>query len=83
MIEQSLEDADLKGGGNVANHNPRETLACTFADTFTLPEYDPEFDRPAGTVVTGGSVTGYLRERTVEDIWTKSAVRLAESVVTI
>jgi hypothetical protein len=61
VIEQSLEDADLKGGGNVANHNPRETLTCTFAETFTLPEYDPEFDLPAGTVVTfGGSVSGYL-----------------------
>lgn len=61
VVEESSEDADLKGGGNVAAHNPRETVTCTFTETFTLPEYDPEFDLPAGSVVTfGGAVTGYL-----------------------
>ena len=61
VVEESSEDADLKGGGNVADRSPRETVTCTFTETFTLPEYDPEFDLPAGTVVTfGGSVTGFL-----------------------
>ena len=59
VIEDSFDEVDLKG--NVANRNPRDTVTCTFSETFTLTEDDPEFDLPAGTVVTnGGSVTGFL-----------------------
>ena len=59
VIEDSFDEVDLKG--QVADRNPRETVTCSFSQTFTLPEYDPEFDLPAGTVVTsGGSVTGFL-----------------------
>ncbi|MFZ5869607.1 MAG: hypothetical protein ACOYXW_03610 [Actinomycetota bacterium] len=53
-----------KGGGNVEARNPRETITCTFEETFTLEEDDPELGLPAGTVVTfSGSVTGYLTGR--------------------
>ena len=59
VIEESFDEVDLKG--NVVNRNPRETVTCAFSQTFTLTEDDPEFDLPAGTVVTsGGSVTGFV-----------------------
>jgi hypothetical protein len=55
---------DLKGGGNVAARNPRATMDCWFTETFTLDEYDEEFDLPAGTeVTTTGTVTAFLTGR--------------------
>jgi hypothetical protein len=55
------EPGGAKGGGNVAKHTKREMVTCTYGDTFTLTEYYPEFDLPAGTVVTfTGSVTGFI-----------------------
>jgi hypothetical protein len=64
VIEDSLDEGESKGGGNVAMRNPRPTVTCTFSETFTLPEDDEEFGLPAGTEVTfSGSVTGYLTGR--------------------
>ena len=64
VVVGSLDEGESKGGGNVAIHNPRPTVNCTFEQTFTLVEDDEEFGLPAGTVVTfGGSVTGYLTGR--------------------
>ncbi|MCE0488142.1 hypothetical protein [Ornithinimicrobium sediminis] len=61
VYEETFPDEDLKGGGNVAQRNPRPTVTCTFTETFTLPEDDPEFGLPAGTDVTfSGSVTAFL-----------------------
>ena len=63
-IHESSDDVDLKGKGNVQQRNPRATVNCTFSQTFELPEYDAEFDLPAGTIVTfSGSVTGFLTGR--------------------
>ena len=46
---------------SVANRKPREPVTCAFGQTFALPEDDPEFDLPAGTIVTSsGSVTGLV-----------------------
>jgi hypothetical protein len=60
VISES-EPGALKGGGNVAGHHS-PTVTCTFQDSFTLVEPDPEFGGlPAGTIVTfGGTVTGFL-----------------------
>jgi hypothetical protein len=45
--------------GNVQDRNPRDTVECTFTDSFVLPE--PEGGLPAGTVITiTGSVTGFF-----------------------
>lgn len=64
LIVEGSEPDSSKGGGNVEARNPRETITCTFGETFTLEEADPEFGLPAGTVVTfSGSVTGYLTGR--------------------
>ena len=64
VIEDSFDDAESKGGGNVAMRNPRPTVTCEFSQTFTLPEDDEEFGLPAGTEVTfSGSVTGHLTGR--------------------
>lgn len=52
VIEETFPEQDLKGRGNVLKRNPRPTTTCTFTETFTLPEDDPEFGLPAGTVVT-------------------------------
>lgn len=61
VFEETFPEEDLKGGGNVAKHNPRPTVTCTFSETFTLPEDDPEFGLPAGTEVTySGTVTAFL-----------------------
>lgn len=61
VIEGTFPDEDLKGGGNVVRRNPRPTVTCTFSNTFTLPEDDPEFGLPAGTEVTfSGTVTAFL-----------------------
>ena len=55
---------DAKGGGNVAARSPRPQVTCTFEQSFTLEEPDPEFGLPVGTEVTiSGSVTGYLTGR--------------------
>ena len=64
VVEDTLEEGESKGGGNVAKRSPGPTVTCTFEQTFTLPEDDPEFELPAGTEVTfGGSVTGFLTGR--------------------
>ena len=64
VIEDSEPGGEAKGGGNVAQRNPRPTVTCTFEDSFVLEEDDPEFGLPAGTVVTfGGDVTGFLTGR--------------------
>ncbi len=48
-----------KGGGNIQDRNPRETVECTFTDSFVLPE--PVDGVPAGTEITvTGSVTGFF-----------------------
>lgn len=61
VFEETFPGEDLKGGGNVAQRNPRPTVTCTFAQSFTVPEDDPGFGLPAGTVVTfSGTVTGFL-----------------------
>lgn len=64
VIEGSEPGGEQKGGGNVERRSPRPTVTCTFAASFTLPEDDPEFGLPAGTVVTfSGQVTGFLTGR--------------------
>lgn len=61
LLEETFPGEDLKGGGNVAQRNPRPTVTCTFAQSFTVSEDDPGFGLPAGTVVTfSGAVTGFL-----------------------
>ena len=47
--------------GQVAAHNPREMITCSFSETFVLPEDDTESGLPAGTTLTfSAEVTGFL-----------------------
>jgi hypothetical protein len=62
VIDGSDPGAEYKGHGAVAQHNPRDTVSCTFGETTTVTEEGDEF--PVGTVETfSGEVTGYLTGR--------------------
>jgi hypothetical protein len=64
LLAEGEFPGSAKGGGNVAQRNPRPMVTCVFEETEVLEEYDEEFDLPAGTIVTfGGSVTGMISGR--------------------
>lgn len=61
---ETFPGEDPKGGGNVADRNPRPAVTCTFELTMLLEEEDPESGFPDGTLLTfGGEVTGFVTGR--------------------
>ena len=61
VIEDSEPGSEYKGHGAVSEHNPRDTVTCTFSETDTVTEDNPVEDFPIGTVLFfQGEVTGYL-----------------------
>jgi hypothetical protein len=55
------EPGTTKGGGNVEARSPLGLVTCSFEESETLTEDDPESGLPAGTVLTFSStVTGFI-----------------------
>jgi len=59
VLFQESQPGATKGKGNVAAHNPRPTVTCTYSFLVTA-EQDPDNLQPGQYAEIAGSVTGHL-----------------------